>query len=74
MRSQDKRSLFLRMRGFDTARSIGPAGGSKFRNLKQVLCTAGLAKFELNFEFDHLLLALGSQINFLTFQAWAIGQ
>jgi NADH dehydrogenase len=32
---------------------------------RQVLCAAGLAKFDLNFEFDHLLLALGSETNFL---------
>ncbi|MGH7967683.1 MAG: NAD(P)/FAD-dependent oxidoreductase [Limisphaerales bacterium] len=31
---------------------------------RQILCTAGLAKFELDFEFDHLLLALGSETNF----------
>ena len=27
-------------------------------------CTAGLADRELNFEFDHLLLTLGSETNF----------
>jgi len=29
-----------------------------------VRCTAGMAEAELNFEFDHLLLALGSETNF----------
>ena len=29
-----------------------------------VRCTAGMAERELNFEFDHLLLALGSETNF----------
>jgi NADH dehydrogenase len=29
-----------------------------------VRCTAGMAQSELNFEFDHLLLALGSETNF----------
>src|SRR5579871_2865155 len=28
-------------------------------NARCVRCVAGLARFELNFEFDHLLLALG---------------
>src|SRR5208283_2134931 len=31
---------------------------------RRVLCAAGLAKFELEFEFDYLLLALGSETNF----------
>jgi NADH dehydrogenase len=30
-----------------------------------VRCTAGMAEAELNFEFDHVLLALGSETNFL---------
>jgi NADH dehydrogenase len=34
-------------------------------NARQILCTAGLAKFGLEFEFDHVLLALGSETNFL---------
>ena len=38
-------------------------------------CTGGLAERELNFEFDHLLLTLGSETNFFDMQAlrdWAV--
>ena len=44
-------------------------------NTRQVLCTAGVAKFELNFEFDHLLLTLGSETNFFDLPGvgdWAV--
>ena len=44
-------------------------------NTHQVLCTAGLAKFDLNFEFDHLLLTLGSETNFFDLPGvgdWAV--
>ena len=33
-------------------------------NARLVRCTAGIAERELNFEFDHLLLTLGSETNF----------
>src|SRR5882672_85268 len=33
-------------------------------NARQVRCTGGVARFDLAFEFDHLLLALGSETNF----------
>jgi NADH dehydrogenase len=38
-------------------------------------CTGGLAERELNFEFDHLLLTLGSETNFFDMQGlrdWAV--
>jgi NADH:ubiquinone reductase (H+-translocating) len=44
-------------------------------NTRQVLCTAGIAKTELNFEFDHVLLALGSETNFFDLPGvadWAV--
>src|SRR5713101_9447390 len=31
---------------------------------RQVRCTGGVARFDLTFEFDHLLLAVGSETNF----------
>src|SRR5258708_21642460 len=31
---------------------------------RQVRCTGGVARFDLTFEFDHLLLAVGSEPNF----------
>jgi len=40
-----------------------------------VRCTAGMAEGELNFEFDHLLLALGSETNFFNMDGvrdWSI--
>jgi NADH:ubiquinone reductase (H+-translocating) len=40
-----------------------------------VRCTGGIAERELNFEFDHLLLALGSETNFFNMQGvhdWAV--
>src|SRR5215470_6957170 len=40
-----------------------------------VRCTAGMAEGELNFEFDHLLLALGSETNFFNMEGvrdWSI--
>jgi len=40
-------------------------------NSRRVRCTAGPANSELNFEFDHLLLALGSEPNF--FQLPGVG-
>jgi len=33
-------------------------------NLRRVQCVAGVADYELEFEFDHLLLTLGSETNF----------
>src|SRR4029077_6887243 len=38
-------------------------------------CTGGIAERELNFEFDHLLLTLGSETNFFNMDAvrdWAV--
>jgi NADH dehydrogenase len=40
-----------------------------------VRCTGGIAERELNFEFDHLLLALGSETNFFDMQGvrdWSV--
>jgi NADH dehydrogenase len=40
-----------------------------------VRCTGGIAERELNFDFDHLLLALGSETNFFNMQGvhdWAV--
>ena len=33
-------------------------------NLRRVHCAGGVAEYELEFEFDHLLLTLGSETNF----------
>jgi NADH dehydrogenase len=44
-------------------------------NSRQVRCIAGPANSELNFEFDHLLLALGSEPNFFELPGvgdWAV--
>ncbi len=44
-------------------------------NGRRVLCTGGVAKFELVFEFDHLLLTLGSETNFFEMEGvrdWAV--
>jgi NADH dehydrogenase len=44
-------------------------------NARRVLCTGGVARFELQFEFDHLLLTLGSETNFFEMEGvrdWAV--
>ena len=42
---------------------------------RQLLCTGGLHSFSLEFEFDHLLLTLGSETNFFDMEGvreWAV--
>ena len=42
---------------------------------KKIRCTAGVREMELEFEFDHLLLAIGSETNFFDMEGvrdWAI--
>lgn len=44
-------------------------------NARSVRCAGGVAKLEINFEFDHLLLALGSETNFFDLPGvsdWAV--
>src|ERR1043166_4419192 len=44
-------------------------------NLRRVHCVAGVADHELEFEFDHLLLTLGSETNFFNMDGvrdWAV--
>jgi NADH dehydrogenase len=44
-------------------------------NARRVHCTAGVAERELEFEFDHLLLTLGSETNFFNMDGvryWAV--
>jgi NADH dehydrogenase len=44
-------------------------------NLRRVHCVGGVADYELEFEFDHLLLTLGSETNFFNMQGlhdWAV--
>jgi len=44
-------------------------------NLRRVHCVGGVADHELNFEFDHLLLTLGSETNFFNMDGvrdWAV--
>ena len=44
-------------------------------NTRLVRCTGGMAERELNFEFDHLLLTLGSETNFFNMDGvrdWSI--
>ena len=44
-------------------------------NLRRVHCVGGVAEYELEFEFDHLLLTLGSETNFFNMDGvrdWAV--
>jgi NADH:ubiquinone reductase (H+-translocating) len=44
-------------------------------NLRRVHCVAGVADYKLEFEFDHLLLTLGSETNFFNMDGvrdWAV--
>jgi NADH:ubiquinone reductase (H+-translocating) len=44
-------------------------------NARRVRCVSGVAKWEIDFEFDHLLLALGSETNFFDLPGvgdWAV--
>jgi NADH dehydrogenase len=44
-------------------------------NARRVLCTGGVARLPLEFEFDHLLLTLGSETNFFEMEGvrdWAV--
>jgi NADH:ubiquinone reductase (H+-translocating) len=44
-------------------------------NTRRVRCVSGVAKWEVDFEFDHLLLALGSETNFFNLPGvgdWAV--
>src|SRR6476619_5015120 len=44
-------------------------------NSRVVRCASGVAKLEVNFEFDHLLIALGSETNFFDLPGvsdWAV--